>query len=109
MKIVRVPFLWVNGMALFPFVLIKRPGPSARLLNHERIHLRQQLELGILPFYVWYLLEYIVRRFQYGNHYVAYLNISFEREAFAHDADLDYLKARPFWAFRRYLRVRSAT
>jgi len=102
MIVIRVPFLWVEGMALFPLVLVRAVRPSAVLLNHERIHLRQQLELGILPFYLWYLLEYLIRRFQYKTHYLAYLNISFEREAYAHETNFDYPTKRPWLGFWRY-------
>jgi hypothetical protein len=94
-----VPFLWVNGLTLWPFVLVRRPHPSARLLNHERIHLRQQLELCILPFYVWYLAEYAYYRLRGRGHYAAYRAIRFEREAFDNDDNLTYLNKRPFWAF----------
>lgn len=90
-------------MALFPFVLVRRPNPGPELLNHERIHLRQQLELLVVPFYFWYLTEYIIRRLQHRDHYTAYRRISFEREAFAHDADLTYLKTRRWWAFLKWV------
>ncbi len=90
------------GMALFPFVLIKEK-PRKTLLNHEAIHLRQQMELGILPFYVWYLIEYAIRRIKFGNHYLAYRNISFEREAFANEKDTKYLRRRQYWQFLKYL------
>ena len=90
-------------MALFPFILVRQPNPGPVLLNHERIHLRQQAEMGVLPFYVWYVVEYGIRRVRYGNGYRAYRNISFEREAFANDSDLNYLKTRRFWAFWSYL------
>lgn len=103
--IIRVSSLGPDGMALFPFILVRKPNPGARLLNHERIHLRQQAELGILPFYIWYFLEYLFRRFQYRDHYKAYRNISFEREAFSHETDLGYLKKRSFWAFWPYIRL----
>lgn len=90
-------------MALFPFILVRQPNPGPVLVNHERIHLRQQAEMGIIPFYLWYLIEYVVRRFQFRDHYEAYRNISFEREAFTNDADLHYLRGRRWWAFLRYL------
>jgi hypothetical protein len=104
MILVHVPFLWVHGMALFPFVLIrhKRYADDERLINHERIHLRQQLEMMVLPFYVWYLAEYAWHRLHGRTHRQAYLRISFEREAYARDQDLDYLLYRPWWNFRRY-------
>jgi hypothetical protein len=101
--LLNVSFLRVEAMALFPFILLKHKSPSRFLLNHERIHLKQQLELGILPFYVWYFIEYLIRLMQYRTHYLAYLHISFEREAYQHQADLDYLKTRSYWAFRKYL------
>ncbi|MVM38153.1 hypothetical protein GO730_12120 [Spirosoma sp. HMF3257] len=104
MLIVHLPSLRPDGMALFPFILVRKPNPGPTLINHERIHLRQQAELGILPFYIWYGLEYLIRRFQYQDHYNAYRNISFEREAFANEQNLAYLIHRPFWRFLRYMR-----
>lgn len=102
--IVRVPRLGPDGMALFPFILVRQPNPGPILVNHERIHLRQQAELGVLPFYLWYLTEYLIRRIQYRDHYEAYRNISFEREAFANETNLTYLRTRRWWGFWRYLR-----
>ena len=85
-----------RGMALFPFVLVKYDFDKANgtFVNHEKIHLRQQLELLILPFFIWYFLEYFVRLLHYKNTNLAYRNISFEREAYANDDDLQYLKKR---------------
>lgn len=109
---ILVVFKWlpkqVSAMALFPFVLLKLQNQSnnAVLLNHEKIHLRQQMELLILPFYVWYLVEYLVRLLQYRNHKNAYLNICFEREAYNNETDLEYLNTRPFWGFVGYLAKR---
>lgn len=102
--VVRISRLGPDGMALFPFILVRQSQPGPVLLNHERIHLRQQAELGVLPFYVWYGLEYLLRRIQFGAHYTAYRNISFEREAFAHEANLNYLKTRRLWSFWQYMR-----
>jgi hypothetical protein len=102
MILIRVSWLTVDGMALFPFVLVRQARPGAELLNHERIHLRQQAELGVLPFYVWYLLEYGYWRLRGRAHFAAYLAISFEREAYANEDNLAYLTHRPVWAFTRY-------
>lgn len=100
--VIRTPRLHVEGMALFPFILVKRSGAGKVLLNHEQIHLRQQLELGILLFYILYLLEYFVRLILYRNHARAYFNISFEREAFSNQHDLGYLAKRKWFAFVKY-------
>ncbi len=74
------------------------------LINHEKIHLRQQIELLIIPFYIIYGLEFLVRLFQYRSWKSAYLNISFEREAYINEKDLNYLKSRPFWSFIKYFK-----
>ena len=91
-----------SAWALYPFVFSRRP-PDQVLLQHERIHLRQQLEMLVFPFFIWYVAEFLVRWIQYANHYRAYKNISFEREAYAHDLQTDYLVHRPFWSFLKYL------
>lgn len=98
----RRPF---SGIALWPFVFIKRVSLKKDLvfLNHERIHLKQQLQLLIVFFYIWYGAEYLVRLIQYKNQHLAYRNISFEREAYTNEKDLLYLERRPFWNFVMYL------
>lgn len=103
MILVVVPRLWVGGLTLFPFVFCKYAKPSARLINHERIHLQQQIELGLFPFYVWYILEFLVRWVRYRQWYKAYRNISFEREAYHNDQNLVYLQTRRLWSFWKYL------
>jgi len=96
---------FASAMALFPFILIKNEGLKTNqiLINHELIHLRQQLEMLVLPFYIWYISEYFIRRLQYKSHYEAYKNISFEREAYANQQNLKYLKKRKFWSFIKYV------
>ena len=99
----RISFGFAKAIALFPFVLIEKGLPANPvLLNHERIHLRQQLELLVIPFYLVYLTEFLYHFAQVGNRAEAYARISFEKEAFDKDKDLHYLKRRPFWAFLRY-------
>lgn len=68
---------------------------SDSLITHESIHTLQMRELGYIPFYILYLLEWIVRLFMRGN---AYRNISFEREAYSHDNDPHYLQQRRHYA-----------
>ncbi len=82
------------GMAIFPFILLKNQKLKQdwSIINHERIHLRQQLELFILPFYILYLTNYLINLVRYKNHHTAYLNIIFEKEAYRYDLDKEYLK-----------------
>lgn len=93
------------GITLFPFVFIKYEHLKFNkvFINHERIHLRQQLEFLIFPFFIWYGLEFLIRYMHHGNWHAAYQNISFEREAYQHEGDLEYLKRRRFWSFLKYL------
>lgn len=92
--IVIVKKLPAAGMALFPFILVKSASlkNDVIIINHEKIHLRQQLELLILPFYILYLLNYFVNLFKYRNHHLAYRNIIFEKEAYDCEHNLQYLK-----------------
>ena len=90
-----------RGITLFPFIFLLRKEDKRNkvLINHEKIHIRQQLELLVIPFFIWYGLEFLVRLFQYKNRREAYRNISFEREAYNNEKDLDYLKKRSFGSF----------
>lgn len=63
--------------------------------NHEAIHTAQMKELGFLLFYILYLIEWVIRLFKKGN---AYRNISFEKEAYAHQRDINYLYNRKHYA-----------
>lgn len=91
-------------MALFPFILLKKGSiyGKQRLVNHERIHLRQQAELLIILFYAWYLLEYLYHLIRLKNHNKAYMAIRFEKEAYAHDSDPGYLLNRNPYMFLKF-------
>ena len=90
-----------RGITLFPFILLrnKKDREDVVMMNHEKIHIRQQLEMLVLPFFIWYGAEFILRWIQYQNRHLAYRNISFEREAYGNEKDLYYLKQRSFWKF----------
>ncbi|GEC73120.1 hypothetical protein SAMN05443543_101218 [Flavobacterium flevense] len=94
-----------RGLTAYPFVFLKyrvdKENPV--FINHERIHLKQQLELLILPFFIWYVLEYLIYLLKYGNKNRAYRSVSFEREAYSNESDMDYLKKRRIFSFWKYL------
>lgn len=92
-----------RGLTIFPFVIVRDKSDSADpiLLNHERIHLRQQAELLVVPFFLWYLIDYAIQLARYRNPANAYRNILFEREAYGNERNLLYLKTRRFWGFLR--------
>ena len=102
---------WILGrqfraMCVWPFILAK-PGdelskyPAA--FNHERIHARQQLEMLWLIFFIWYGIEFLMRLAQYRKRREAYLGISFEKEAFAHENETEYLHKRKSYTWLKYL------
>lgn len=93
-----------RGFTFFPFVFLKNKvdKEDVVMLNHEKIHLRQQLELLVIPFLLVYILEFLFLWFRYKKFNSAYRNISFEREAYLNEKDLDYLKQRSFWRFMKY-------
>ena len=92
------------GITIFPFMVLKHEALRVKdvLINHEKIHLRQQIELLIIPFFLIYVFEFLIRLIKYRNWDLAYRNISFEREAYRNEKDLDYLKSRPFLNFLNY-------
>lgn len=94
-----------RAITLFPFIIFKSAEDKRNtvMVNHERIHSRQQVELLVVPFYIWYFLEFLARLVQYKNRREAYRNISFEREAYAHEGDLNYIVKREFFGFIKYL------
>ncbi len=94
-------------MALWPFVILKHHELKERtvFINHERIHLRQQAELLVVFFYLWYGLEFLFRWIQYKNRRQAYRNISFEREAYAQESNSAYLKNRKAYSFLKYIKL----
>ncbi len=93
------------GITLYPFIFLKlsKDKDNTVFINHEKIHLRQQIEMLIILFYVWYGIEYLIRIIQYKNKKTAYRNISFEKEAYQNENNLDYLKKRRFWRFLKYI------
>ena len=94
-----------NFYAINLFGVLFAKGPcSKRVINHESIHTAQIIENAGVFFYVFYVLEWIVRLIQYGSFLKAYRNISFEREAYCNDKDFNYLKTRKFWNFLKYMR-----
>ncbi len=97
------------GLTIWPFILLKNKELRVNkvLINHETIHLKQQLELLVIPFFIWYFLEYLFRLVQYRNSFTAYKNISFERESYANEHNIDYLKSRKLYSFLNYIKTKK--
>ena len=101
--VVVAPFLKVDGLTLFPFIFVRNSKLKfdKTLMRHEHIHLRQQFELLILPFYVCYLFNYVYNLIKFKEHQKAYQNILFEKEAYFYENSLNYLESRTSFAWIR--------
>ncbi len=108
MKIIEnkfIPFKGFVAINLFGILFIRK-GTSLRkyTLNHEKIHTTQMKELLYIFFYLWYLIEWIVKLFQNNfNNMNAYRNVSFEKEAFQNQGNQNYLQERKRYSFLNYL------
>ncbi|KXB40600.1 hypothetical protein HMPREF1870_01683 [Bacteroidales bacterium KA00344] len=105
MKIIRNPLLppknydAINIMGLLfcrKFTII-----TPDIVRHEQIHTRQMVELLFVGFYIWYLIEWLIRLPMKGN---AYHNLCFEREAYDNMDDEHYLRRRKPYAWMKYYR-----
>ena len=87
------------AICLFGLVFSIRP-LNATELNHELIHSAQQKELLYIPFFIWYVIEWLVLLVKYRDRMEAYRNIRFEKEAYQHQHNLDYLKNRKHYRYK---------
>ena len=96
-----IPFPGFAAINLFGVIFARteqRPLAEA-VIRHEAIHSAQMRELLWVGFYVAYLVEWLVRLAMPGD---AYRGISFEREAYEHQGQADYLhKRKRFAQWRR--------
>ena len=52
-------FMPVSAVTLWPFIFVREERPSATLLQHELIHIKQANELGVIGFYALYLHDWL--------------------------------------------------
>jgi hypothetical protein len=91
----------VIGVTLCPFGIYVKNLNDKITINHEKIHWKQQIEMLVIPFYIWYVLEYIIKIFSTKEE--AYNALSFEREASEFENDFEYLNNRKCYAWLKYL------
>ena len=88
-----IPFKGFKAITIWPFIFVRKECSfNEEDLNHENIHGKQQKELLLIFFYLIYLIEWIFK---------GYKNISFEKEAYSNENNLDYLKNRKSYAMWR--------
>lgn len=107
MKIIRnkvIPFKGFKAINLFGVLFVRKEAVLSEAdINHEAIHTAQMKEMLYVGFYLWYAVEWLVRLIRFRDTHSAYRNVSFEREAYANQADLEYLQQRKQWSWTSYL------
>ena len=125
MKIIRnkyIPFPGYKAINLFGVLFVKNNAKIDDVtINHEGIHSKQFIELMILfavatvfirwwlplfsPlfFYVWYIVEWLIHLIRFRSADIAYRRISFEREAYTNQGDVNYLPKRTWFSFLNYI------
>lgn len=89
----------IAGITIWPFVFIKRGYDTPITINHESIHIKQQQELLVIPFYILYFAFYFINLFSKSN---AYYSIPFERESYENEKNVNYLKERRPYSWTKY-------
>jgi len=124
-----IPFKGSKAVTIWPLIFARK---SAKWLkdyveNHEKIHLRQQLEVLVMSamiilmavlsldlsrwwmltsfgvYYTWYGLEWLIRLAVYRDTHMAYRNIAVEQEAYLNERDMAYLNQRKAFVWVRYI------
>lgn len=95
-----------KGLAFFPFIFVRREEfVLPWLINHERIHHKQQIEtlfVGVMLLSVFEMLHarIVLRK----DKMQSYLYTSAEQEAYINMHNPDYIQARAPWALFKYVK-----
>ena len=96
-----IPFKGFFGINLFGTLFIRDEYRNRKVgqitINHEEIHTAQMKELLYIPFYILYFFEWLFW-LVFGN---GYYDISFEKEAYENQDNMEYLKNRKHYAMWR--------
>lgn len=106
------------GTAFWPFLIMNpkciehnliEENHIRYLLNHEKIHLRQQVELPLGLFFILKVAErwYLSKKMPDANKKEIYLNCATEQEAYLNMYNLNYLKERKLWSVFKYIRKKQ--
>lgn len=90
-----IPFKGFKCVNLFGILFVRVGCKMSEIdYNHEAIHTAQMKELLYIGFYILYLTEWVWYLVRLRNANAAYHAISFEREAYKHENDMEYLETR---------------
>lgn len=90
-----IPIRGFKSINLFGLLFVRRECVMFDVdYNHEAIHTAQMKEMLYVFFYLAYVGEWLYHLVRLGDSKKAYRYISFEREAYAYQSDMEYLKTR---------------
>lgn len=97
-----LPIKGFKAINLFGLVFVRKEYTMSDVdKNHEAIHTAQMKEMLYIFFYLWYIIEWVIRLFKRkGN---AYHQISFEQEAYNNQSYIKYLHERRHFSWLEYL------
>ena len=99
-----IPFKGFRAINLFGILFVRGNARiNERTIRHETIHTAQMKEMLYIFFYLWYVVEWFVKLIKYRNSYKAYRNISFEREAYNNEDNINYLDGRKIFSWMKYI------
>lgn len=101
-----IPFGEYDAITIWPFIFTKKV-LSDMEKTHEIIHCEQQEEMLIVPFFLWYGIEWLIRLILYRNFDEAYRNISFEQEAYLNQHSTWYVTERSHFAWAKYINKKT--
>ena len=97
----------IKAITIYPFIIF-RDEADEETIRHEKIHIAQQKELFVLPFYILYFGYWLINKLKYKDSgSEAYYNIPFEQEAYKNSEDEFYLLSRPKQAWKHYNVLRN--
>ena len=76
---------------------------SEQTLRHEYIHTMQMKEMLYVFFYIWYVVEWLIRLIAICDTHKAYRAISFEQEAYENQDIGTYKHFRRHYCWGKYL------
>lgn len=98
-----------KAFALFPMIGFKDESfETQRIINHEQIHFRQQIELLFVGEIIFRLVErFYLRVILSKNSLDSYKLCCFEQEAYLNQDNPDYLKNRKLFSFVKYIKNKT--
>ena len=107
MKIIYNNFIPFNGykaITIFNLIFVRNGHKLTNIdINHECIHIEQIKDCFYIFYYPLYVFEFLFNLLKMNPH-DAYKNISFEKEAYENEKNLDYLIIRKKYSWIKYFK-----